>query len=152
MKGSNSSRICSAVFQGRPVSLRQPVILHFEGLVFGLMLPVLYLKLGYFDYISPFSVCCNYSSILYCALTVLWKCACSCRRLALILKWELMLYCLHCPTLNKVVLLLLLLLLLLYPTSTVSEDMVWTNNYIYRFMGVWLLIHDVNNTPVACEG
>ena len=28
-------------------------------------------------------------------------------------KWELMLYCLHCPTLNKVFLLLLLLLLLL---------------------------------------
>ena len=31
-------------------------------------------------------------------------------------KWELMLYCLHCPTLNKVFLLLLLLLLLLLPT------------------------------------
>ena len=27
-------------------------------------------------------------------------------------KWELMLYCLHCPTLNKVFLLLLLLLLI----------------------------------------
>ena len=34
-------------------------------------------------------------------------------------KWELMLYCLHCPTLNKVFLLLLFLLLL---STLVSHD------------------------------
>ena len=35
-------------------------------------------------------------------------------------KWELMLYCLHCPTLNKLFLLLLLLLLLLSLSLSLS--------------------------------
>ena len=46
-----------------------------------------------------FSSC---TMILTCALLYLMMCM-LCRRLALIhFKWELMLYCLHCPTLNKV--------------------------------------------------
>ena len=36
-------------------------------------------------------------------------------------KWELMLYCLHCPTLNKVFLLLLLLLLRLLSKIAKTE-------------------------------
>ena len=39
-------------------------------------------------------------------------------------KWQLMLYCLHCPTLNKVFLLLLLLLLLILLGSLVHHVLI----------------------------
>ena len=47
-------------------------------------------------------------------------------------KWELMLYCLHCPTLNKILLLLLLLLLPL-PLHSHSHSHSYSYSYSYAY-------------------
>ena len=67
-------------------------------------------------------------------------------------KWELMLYCLHCPTLNKVLLLLLLVLLLLLHNQY-WNFVNWTfrKNIQYHFHRISYIFNHENIFENVCK-